>query len=165
MHFQSTENSNTSFDILMTCIYYKKRNYFEKFIIITICIPRAVSNVGRISEIIPRVNSPASATFRMCFLGAARDGIEEPGLPGRVCCERSQMNYFTSQDTSRYFESDYGEQGTRESYNYSRLKDDADILGRGLPRKLSSTARQQSRERRPRLLSLQMPRRPTIGVV
>lgn len=74
--------------------------------------------------------------------------VSEPRT--RACRARSQMNYFTSQDTCRYFESDYGtgekrRVGGHESYNYSRLKDDADILGRGLPRKLSSTARQQSR--------------------
>lgn len=36
----------------------------------------------------------------------------------------------------------------RRSYNYSRLKDDADILGRGLLRKLSSIARQQGERER-----------------
>lgn len=72
-----------------------------------------------------------------------------------------------------------GEEGMRRSYNYSRLKDDADILGWGLSRKLSSIARQQrekgggwrrgEKERWNSLVSssfsLEMSHRPTIGVV
>lgn len=76
----------------------------------------------------------------MCFPTLHGRGISDV-YPEREHSALANELFYVSRYQPRYFESEYGERGTRASYNYSRLKDDADILGRGLPRKLSSTAK------------------------
>lgn len=100
--------------------------------------------------------------------------VSEPST--LACRARSQMNYFTSQDTCRYFESDYGggQEGTRESYNYSRLKDDVIYWGevsRGNCHLQLGNSRERERERErdtalvSSRFSFELSHQPTIGAV